>query len=238
MTVDAFAAQPVTAEEFEAYSSQVRDFQASAVRSANRSKRVAWALAGVGVVVGLAGLGTAAALAPLKTVELRTIVVDRATGSAEVLRTLAQPPETVDEAHVKHMAWQYILAREGYSSDTDADDFRVVNLMSTAEEQAAYSRWFYSVEGPRKELGTGGTAKIKVASLQVFAGADGTAERVVVRFSRDLRRAGPGRPAETQFWVVTIRFGWSRSAIRAEDRLVNPFGWLVTDYRRDPETPR
>ena len=40
-----------------------------------------------------------------------------------------------------------------------------------------------------------------------------------------------------QLWVAVIRYRYTGEPMRMEDRLINPLGFEVLRYRRDPEAP-
>ncbi|WP_447407024.1 VirB8/TrbF family protein, partial [Clostridium perfringens] len=79
---------------------------------AARSRRTAWTVAGVAVAVGLFEAVALAMLAPLKTVEPITLLVDRQTGFVQALNPLAPQRVAADEALTQSYLAQYVTARE------------------------------------------------------------------------------------------------------------------------------
>ncbi|MFL6770192.1 MAG: type IV secretion system protein, partial [Sphingomicrobium sp.] len=59
---------------------------------------------------------------------------------------------------------------------------------------------------------------------------------VLVRFDTVRSDAG-ARPSPPGYWVAVIRYRYSRQPMKLEDRLVNPLGFQVVSYRKDPEAP-
>lgn len=231
----AFAARPVPAdpELLAAYFAQVRSFEAERLRDERRSRRLAWTVAAVASGVAFAACVAVAGLTPLKTVVPLVFRVDAATGIVDAVHDLQGGPQTQTEAVGRYFVARYVRAREGYAFTEAEYQFRAVSLLSTAAEQARYAAWFRgsNPESPQVTLGRVGTARVTIRSIS-FIGP----KLAQVRWTREVRQ-GEGRTVDTSHWVSTLGFDWSRNAIGNQDRLENPLGFLVTDYRVDPEAP-
>jgi type IV secretion system protein VirB8 len=216
----AFTTRPVPAdpELLTAYFAQVRSFEAERLRDERRSRRLAWAVAG---------------LTPLKSVVPLVFRVDAATGIVDAVHDLQGGPQTQTEAIARYFIARYIRAREGYAFTEAEYQFRSVSLLSTSTEQARYAAWFRgsNPESPQVTLGRGGTARVTIRSIS-FIGA----KLAQVRWTRAIQH-GESRTTDTTYWVSTLGFDWSDAGIGNQDRLENPLGFLVTDYRVDPEAP-
>ncbi|MBY0396147.1 MAG: virB8 family protein [Thermoleophilia bacterium] len=236
----AFTARPVPAdaETLAAYFAQVRSFEADRLRSLRRSQRLAWTVAVVAAVVAASACLAVAALTPLKTVEPIVFRVDASTGIVDAVHDLRGGPQTQTEAVARYFVAQYLRAREGYAHAEAEHQFRTVSLLSAPAEQARYVAWFRgsNPESPQVTLGRAGTSRVAIKSIS-FIGP----RLAQVRWVREVRREGMpqarGGGPETSHWVSTLAFDWSQNAISNQDRLVNPLGFLVTDYRVDPEVP-
>ncbi len=57
---------------------------------------------------------------------------------------------------------------------------------------------------------------------------------VLVRFDT-IREDPRAQPQPAGSWVAVIRYRYSSQPMRIEDRFVNPLGFQVTSYRKDPE---
>jgi type IV secretion system protein VirB8 len=53
-----------------------------------------------------------------------------------------------------------------------------------------------------------------------------------VRYMRTVTR---GEDVRTTHWVATLTFSYVNAPMSSTDRLVNPLGFVVSDYRADPE---
>jgi type IV secretion system protein VirB8 len=55
---------------------------------------------------------------------------------------------------------------------------------------------------------------------------------VSVRYTRTITR---GDDIRTTHWVATITYSYANAPTSSSDRLVNPLGFVVSEYRADPE---
>src|SRR3546814_2704234 len=69
-------------DELKAYFEEAASWERDKLAAAERSKKLAWVVAGVAGALATAGVVAVAALTPLKTVEPYVITVDRNTGEA------------------------------------------------------------------------------------------------------------------------------------------------------------
>lgn len=197
-----------------------------------RSRTLAWVIAGIAVAVALIEAIALAALTPLKRDVPYTLLVDRQTGYVEALKPLDQTTIAPDAALTRSFLVQYVIAREGFDSDTLAANYRKVALLSTGEARARYlaSVRAANPESPLASLPRGAAIDVLIRSVSSLSG-----NRSLVRFST-VRTAPGGRTQEAQHWASVISYRYTTAEMTAEDRLVNPLGFQVTRYRRDPET--
>ena len=52
---------------------------------------------------------------------------------------------------------------------------------------------------------------------------------------RYLRTVTKGEDVRTTHWVATLTFAYVNASMSTTDRLVNPLGFVVSEYRADPE---
>ena len=173
---------------------------------------------------------TVIGMLPLCTVEVHVFRVDNATGVVDLVSPL-QGMQTYNEAIAKYWAALYVRSREGYMADAAPLAFRTVSLMSSDKEQTRFAE-FYAPRNPQ--------------SPQVVYGKDGRAEVTVksitfpqkglalVRFSRTVTKTGD---RQASHWVATLSHDYASGAMAESDRAINPLGFVVNDYRVDPEAP-
>ena len=216
-------------DDLKAYFDNARRWEQDLLLSANRSKRVAWFVAASACALGVASVGAVAALAPLKTVEPFVIRVDNATGIVETVSALKSTPSRYDEAVTKFFLGRYVRAREGYSYPEAETNFRTISLLSGQPEQARFGAWYRGAnpESPQVVNGRFGIATVRIKAISLLA--DNVAS---VRFLKESRK---GEETRVTHWVATLTFSYVNAPMSSADRLINPLGFLVSDYRADPE---
>jgi len=219
-------------KELRQYFDEARSFDQDKLLAAQRSRRVAWVVAGISGLIACAGVFAVAALAPLKSVEPFVIRVDQATGVPEVMTALTDGQEAYEEAVAKYFLALYVRTREGYSYAARNVIFDHVMLMSGAEEQAEFAAHYNASnpESPQYLYGRKTKAEVEIRSVSFLD--DGLAQ---VRYYLVTKHEDEDLERRSQ-WVATLNYEFDGAAeISSQDRLVNPLGFLVPDYRTDPE---
>ncbi len=209
-----------------------RTWETDRLRDAISSRRTAWIVASAACVIAGLSVIAVVGLTPLKKVEPFVVRVDNATGGVDIVSTLKDGKETYTEAVTKHFLLRYVLARESYSRQAASSNYESVGLMSTPAVAKRYFEQF-NPENPQSPLvvyGKSTTAELKIKSI-AFVGPT----IANVRYSRLIYRV-TGQAPETTQWVATIGFKYSSSSMRERDRLLNPLGFQVTEYRTDPDS--
>lgn len=221
----------VEAGELKTYFERARLWEQDLLLSAQRSKRLAWGVAAAASVLAFVSIGAVVALTPLKTIEPFVIRVDNATGVVDVVSALKDEPQTYDEAIAKYFLAQYVRAREGFSFVEAPVNFRTISLLSTQAEQARFSTLYRgsNPDSPQVAYGRTGVAEIRIKAISLLG-----PNLASVRFMRETRH---GEEAKLSHWIATLGFSFEKKAtISSSDRLINPLGFLVSEYRSDPET--
>lgn len=217
-------------DDLKAYFDRARRWEQDRLIAAERSKRLAWTVAGVACCLTLASVGAVAALAPLKSVEPYVIRVDNATGIVDVVASLSASPGDYPEAVTRYFLAKYVRAREAFAQAEAEASFRTASLLSTTGEQQRFAAYFRgsNPESPQVLYGRASVAEIRVKTISLLG--PGLAS---VRFMREVRR---GDELKVSHWIATVTFAIQPdAAIATSDRLVNPIGFLVSEYRADPE---
>ena len=197
-----------------------------------RSRRTAWWVAGGLAVIALLQGVALVLLVPLKTVEPYTLLVDRQTGYVQALKPLSRDTIAPDAALVRSFLVQYVIAREGFSIDTLQTDYRKVALWSAGEARERYIRSMQA-GNPQSPLAT--LPRRAVMQVEIVSVSSLSANTSLVRFTT--RRSDAGAPAQApQHWAAVLTWRFSGAEMTAADRLINPLGFQVTRYRKDPET--
>jgi type IV secretion system protein VirB8 len=222
---------PPVAEPRDAYYARAASWSADRIDAMDRSRRVAWIAAAVVAVIAVAE--AIALVAPLKTVVPYTILVDRSTGFVEALEGLQSRPVTADAALTDSLLAQYVIAREGFDLATVKTDYRKVALWSAEGARRDYLTLMPAAnpESPFNLYPRGTVVSTRIKSVSNLD--DGAA---LVRFETE--RLGSGQTGNTiENWVAILRYRYSGAPMAIADRLVNPLGFQVFNYRRNQETP-
>ncbi|MGB3386726.1 MAG: virB8 family protein [Pseudaminobacter sp.] len=219
----------VTTESLKEYFDKARRFDQDRMVSAERSKRLAWFVAIVAGVLACVSVAAVVALTPLKTVEPFVIRVDNSTGIVDVVSAMSSAAGSYDEEVTKYFAARYVRAREGYVWSEAEENFRTASLMSNAAEQQRFASAYRggNPESPQNVYGRSATSRIGIKSISLI-----NSNVVSVRYTRTITR---GEDVRTTHWVATITYSYANAPISSSDRLVNPLGFVVSEYRADPE---
>jgi type IV secretion system protein VirB8 len=201
------------------------------VEQERRGRRVAWIVACVLIVICAAQAAAIALMLPLKEIVPYTILVDKQTGYVETARGLDVGTLAEDQAIVESMVAQYVLARETFDPADFAERYDRVTLWSLGQPRDDYVAQ-YQAGGPDSVLNDirpGTMVKVTVKRIDLL-----TSETALVRF--ETQRSDPGFGPLRSDWQAVVSYRFTGAPMRMEDRLLNPLGFQVTGYRRDPET--
>ena len=219
----------VTMDNLKGYFEKARRFDQDRMIRLERSARIAWFMAIVASVLATASIVALAGLTPLKTVEPFVVRVDNSTGIVDVVSALTSTAGTYDEAVTKYFAARYVRAREGYVWSEAEENFRTVSLLSTSPEQNRFTALYRggNPDSPQNIYGRNASSRVRIVSISLISGNVAS-----VRYMRTITR---GDEAQTTHWVATLTFSYVNAPMSSTDRLVNPLGFVVSDYRSDPE---
>lgn len=211
------------------YFERSRKWEQDAYLSALRSLRFWRVCAIVALIVSFASVLAVTALAPLKTVEPFVVRVDNSTGIVETMSALQDAPETYDEAIGRYFIGQYIRSREGFVYDEAGYNFRVVALMSDTQIQEQFAAYYNASNptAPQNVYGRRTTVSVLIRSISFIN------ENVAqVRYVREEQT--DTAVAQSQ-WITTLTFQFLDTSISTNDRLINPLGFQVLEYRTAEE---
>jgi type IV secretion system protein VirB8 len=202
-----------------------------------RSERRAWWVAIAGLVLGLIGIAAVFVQGPLRRVVEIPIVVDRVTGEATIQQRLAVETIPPMEALDKHNLATFVRAREGYSWMFLQRDFDQVARMAVPAVFADYNRQFEGDAALQKKIGAAEDWRINVIGVRLAAsGRAGNKGEATVTYDKVVRLTDRNLPEVTTRHVASVVFQYQPKVLaKARDRLENPFGFVVTAYRSDPE---
>jgi len=219
-------------ERLEDYYRNAETWSHDRERTARRSMRVAWWVAGGAALIAVLEALALLALIPLKRDVPFTLLVDRQTGFVQALKPFEGEPLAADAALTHSFLVQYVTARESFDVDSLQDNYRKVGLWSAGEARERYVSAMNAGNpaSPLANLPARATVDVTVRSVSSLS-----ANTAMVRFATTRTDPG-GRPQVPQNWAAVISFTYSAAGMSEADRLTNPLGFQVTRYRRDAET--
>jgi type IV secretion system protein VirB8 len=202
-----------------------------------RSERRAWWVALAGLVLGLVGIAAVFVQGPLRRVVEIPIVVDRVTGEATIQQRLSAETIPPMEALDKHNLSTFVRSREGYSWMFLQRDFEQVARMAVPAVFTDYNRQFEGDGALQKKIGASEDWRINVIGVRLTAsGRSGNRGEATVTYDKVVRLTDRNLPEVTTRHVASVVFQYQPKVLAKErDRLENPFGFVVTAYRSDPE---
>jgi len=196
------------------------------------SRRVAWFVAAAAAAIAVLEALALAALAPLKTVVPYTITVDRQTGYVETVSGLKPGSLSQDQAVTQSFLVQYVIARETFDATDLREKYHEVMLWSAGDARDQYQRLMQK-STPSSPLNLYSPTTVVSTTIKSVSMLSPTT--ALVRFDTTRRDAGSTASSQ-QSWAAALAFRYSNAPISMGDRFINPLGFQVTRYRRDPET--
>ncbi len=202
-----------------------------------KSERRGWLVGGIGVVLAILSVLAVFAQGPLRQVVGVPIVVDKTTGETTIQQRLSVESVPPQEALDKHSLAVFVRAREGYSWWWLQRDYDQVARMAVPAIFADYSRQFDGETAVHKRLGRIEEWRIKVVGVRLSpAGRRGNKGDATVTYDKVTRQTERNLPEVTTRHVASVVYEYQPKVLAKEkDRLENPFGFVVTAYRSDPE---
>jgi type IV secretion system protein VirB8 len=208
-----------------------------------RSERRAWWVAISALTLAALGVAAACVQGPLRRVVEIPIVVDRVTGEATIQQRLSEETVPALEALDKHNLATFVRAREGYNWMFLQRDFDQVARMAVPAVFADYNRQFEGDGALHKKLGASQDWRVQIVSVRLQVSGHGGRDardanrgQATVTYDKVVRVAERNLPDISTRHVASVVFDYQPKVLAKEvDRLENPFGFVVTAYRSDPE---
>lgn len=219
------------------------NFELTIADIARRSERRAWWVAGSAVVMSLVLLGGYFYVLPLKEKVPYLVIADAYTGTSTAARLTddaALQRITTSEAINRSNVAHFVLARESYDlALTNLRDWTTVLTMSSGNVSGGYTN-LYSPGNPANPYtlyGKDRAIRVRILSITLIGGGSGeTPKGATVRFQRSVynKQNGTSQPLDSK--IVTMAFTYkSNLKMDEQQRIENPLGFQVTDYRVDTD---
>jgi type IV secretion system protein VirB8 len=202
-----------------------------------KSERRAWWVASAGLCLGLLGVTAVFVQGPLRRIVEIPIVVDRVTGETTIQQRLSVETIPPIEALDKHSLATFVRAREAYSWMFLQRDFDQVARMAVPAVFNDYSRQFEGDAPLQKRIGPSEEWRIVIVSVRLAATKrSGNRGEATVTYDKVVRLTDRNLPDTTTRHVASVLYRYEPKVfVKERDRLENPFGFVATAYRSDPE---
>ncbi len=208
---------------------------------ARRSERRAWIVASCALLMSLLLAGGYVLVLPLKEKVPYLVMADPYTGTATVARLVGDFNDrdvTTEESINKSNVAQFILARESYDSGLVGQrNWRTTLSMAGPAVAPAYTALHAesNPERPNRLFGSARSVSVRILSISLIGGTGGTRPSgATVRFQRSVYDKARGRSEPLDSKIATMEFTYNASLrLSDEDRLLNPLGFRVLNYRVD-----
>lgn len=202
-----------------------------------RSERRGWLVGAVGALLALLGVLSVFVQGPLRQVVGIPIVVDKVTGETAIQQRLSVESVPMLEALDKHNLAVFVRAREGYVWWFLQRDFDQVARMAVPAVFVDYNRQFEGEAALQKKLAGAEEWRINVVGVRLSpSGRRGNSGVATVTYDKVVRLTDRNLPDVSTRHVASIVYEYQPKVLAKEkDRIENPFGFVVTAYRSDPE---
>ncbi|ELS7696534.1 type IV secretion system protein [Campylobacter coli] len=208
------------------------DYEASFRYLIEKSNKRAWLIAFISIFIAIISIIAVVLLTPLKTIEPYVIRVDNTTGMVDILTMLDEKEIKANEALDKYFISTYVKAREGYYYDLLNQDYLLTQLMSS-EKVANEYRALYEGDNARDQI-LKNSNEVSVQILSIVLGESNGVKTATVRAiitTKNLTSKGTTQATK----VITLSYDYILAKASEENRILNPLGFKVTNYRIDEE---
>lgn len=214
-----------------------REWEIDRALMLERSERRAWWIAGGSSALTALAIAAVFVQGPLRRVVEIPIVVDRATGETTIQQRLSEETIPAEEALDKHNLANFVRAREGYDWMFLQRDYDQVARMAVPAVFSAYGRQFDGEAALHKRLAANEVWRIRIVGVRLAAGGRvGNRGEGIVTYDKTVQHPQREQQEVTTRHVASVVFEYQpRILAKERDRIENPFGFVVTAYRSDPE---
>ena len=219
----------------EHYLLEAQSWELDRARHAERSTRIAWAVAAMAIVIALLAVAAIRGLTPLKQPVPVLIRVDSSSGIVDIVPTYEGTTD-IEQVVTRNLLQNYVIARERYFYGTAEADYELVASQNSPRlNQEWAAMWATENAASPLNVYKDGTAiRTQVRSVTFLRLESGKDRLAQVRFTRYTRAGGTGEE-QASHWLSTIEFAFVPPSRDDKMRSLNPLGFRVVEYRREPE---
>lgn len=216
------------------YLAQAQSWELDRAKRAERSEKRAWIVAGAAGVIALVAVAAVFGLTPLKQTQPYVVRVDSSSGIVDVV-PIYEGTGSIQEVVSRHLLNGHVTARERFFYGTAEADYELVASQNTPQmNQRWAAQWDRAnPSSPINLYKDGTTVRVQIRSISFLKLGSGK-EVAQVRFTKYARPGGTG-DEQASHWVSTIDFAYSKPSTDEKLRSMNPLGFKVVEYQREPE---
>ena len=194
-----------------------------------RSTRRAWACALFAASMAVLALLSLILVLPLKEFAPYVVTVDKNTGWLEVTRGLHQGNLTQNEAITIAQIVRCVVARESFDATDYPTLYHEASLCMNGRALDAYRAEHDQAnkKSPAAVYGYEGIVRVEIGSVNLL-----TATTALVSFRTVVEHQ---QRSVVNHWRSALTFGYSDKEFSMRDRFINPLGFQISSYRRDPD---
>ncbi|MBF7060281.1 type IV secretion system protein [Campylobacter volucris] len=208
------------------------NFEASVRYLIEKSNQRAWLVAFISMAISIIAVIAVIFLTPLKTTEPYVIRVDNTTGMVDIITSLQEEQISSIEALDKYFISQYIKAREGYYYKFLNQDYVLTQLMSD-ENVANKYRAIYAGDNALDQIYKD-NVEVSVKILSIVLGNSNGVKTSTIR-ALITKKDSVTKSTQQSTKVITLAYDFLLAKTSEENRILNPLGFKVTNYRVDEE---
>jgi len=236
-----FGKKKTSSPEIDRAVSRGVSFELTMAEHARRSERRAWIVAWCAILMSLMLAGGYFLFLPLKEKVPYLVMADPYTGTATVARLVGNFHDrdvTTEEAINKSNVAQFVQSRESYDSGLIGQrNWRTTLSMAGPAVSPAYIA-LHSESNPERPFrlyGSSRAVRVRILSIVLIGGGEGRRPSgATVRFQRSVYDKARGRSDPLDSKIATLEFSYNPTLkLSEEDRLLNPLGFRVVNYRVD-----
>lgn len=222
----------VTSEnKLDTYYKEAGSWASDKILILQKSRIIAWRIAGCFIFISILLLIALIQLMPLKKIVPYTILVDKHTGFVEVVKPLEANNVKPDTALTESFLVQYISAREGFDFNSIQRDFKRVAIWTSEPEKSKYIKLMQASnpESPLVLYPRSTIISVKLKSITKIGTNTYLARFDTVRIDQN------GNSQVGRSWAAVIKYEYSNTPLSQEERYINPLGFKVINYNKSEE---
>lgn len=219
----------------ENYLREARSWELDRARRSERSSKIAWAVVAATTLIAVLSVAAVSGLTPLKQPVPVLIRVDSSSGIVDIVPTYEGTAD-MEQLVTRNLLQNYVIARERYFYGTAEADYELVASQNSPRLNQEWAAVWASDNSasPLNVYKDGTSIRAQVRSITFLRLESGKDKLAQVRFTRSTREGGTGEE-QTSHWVSTLEFAYVPPSTDNKMRSLNPLGFRVVEYRREPE---